>query len=211
MAAVAQRSRAEEVGTRDRIVAAALEVFAQKGFAAASTREIASRVGVNHGLIPYYFRTKERLWQAAVDLAFADLAAELEAVLAVGAGEGERARAGRLVRGYVRFVARRPAFVHLMHDEGRRRGPRLRWIVDRHVRPLFERISELLEAVRASGTIGVETAPVHFFYALVGAAGLIFHQAEECRRLTGVDPFDAEVVEAHARLVEALLLGPEPG
>ncbi|MEZ4291120.1 MAG: helix-turn-helix domain-containing protein [Myxococcota bacterium] len=75
MAAVAQRSRAEEVGTRDRIVAAALEVFAQKGFAAASTREIASRVGVNHGLIPDYFRTKERLWQAAVDLAFADLAA----------------------------------------------------------------------------------------------------------------------------------------
>ena len=39
---------------------------------------------------------------------------------------------------------------------------------------------------------------------------LIFSQAPECRRITGVDPTAPEVVEAHARALARLVLEP-PG
>ena len=50
-------------GTRERILAAALEIFSQAGFDGATTRELAARAGVNLGLIKYYFGTKEQLWR----------------------------------------------------------------------------------------------------------------------------------------------------
>jgi len=200
----------ETAGSRELILRAALRAFAVRGFDGASTREIAAKAGVNHGLIPYYFGSKQKLWQAAVDLAFEQLKAGVEAILADPSFADDRARAARLIRAHVRFVAAYPEFVRLMHEEGKRGGPRMRWLVDRHVRPLYQAIEALLARGQKSGTLRLAMTPLHFFYVLAGAAGVIFHQAEECKRLTGVDPCDPEVVEEHARVVERLLLGSSP-
>jgi len=48
------------------ICAAALEVFAEKGFAAARLDEIARRAGVSKGTLYLYFNTKEDLFRAVV-------------------------------------------------------------------------------------------------------------------------------------------------
>jgi AcrR family transcriptional regulator len=48
------------------IVAAALELFAEKGFAAARTEEIARRAGISKGTLYLYFETKEDLFRAVV-------------------------------------------------------------------------------------------------------------------------------------------------
>ena len=197
---MARRTAAE---TQELILREALRAFSAQGYDGASTREIAAAAGVNHGLIPHYFKTKERLWQQAVDLAFADLKEGIDRLLADPSISDDRERAAAMIRAHVHFVAEHPEFVRLMHEEGKRRGPRTRWIVDRHVKPLYEVIAALLER----GALGSKIPPVHFFYILAGSVGLIFHQAEECKRLTGIDPFTPEVVETHARLVERLLLG----
>ena len=202
------RSTPTSPETRLGIVEAALEAFTELGFDGASTREIASRAGVNHGLIPYYFGTKQKLWRAAVDLAFDGMREALDALMADDTIATERERAARMIRAHIDQIAARPAFVRLMHEEGKRRGPRMRWIVDRHVRPLYGTIVELLGRIRSGGSFPIDADPVHFFYVMAGATGLIFHQAEECRRLTGVDPLDPAVVAEHKRVVEALLLGP---
>ena len=55
-----------------------------------------------------------------------------------------------------------------------------------------------------------DVPPLHFLYVFAGASGLLFHQAEECKRLTGLDPFAPEIVAQHARVVERMLLGPSP-
>jgi AcrR family transcriptional regulator len=193
--------------TRLRIVVAALRAFTEQGFDGASVRDIAARAGVNHGLIQYHFGGKKRLWQAAVDQAFARLREAMETVIGDPAVTDERERLGLLIRNYVRFVAGNPEFVLLMHEEGKRRGPRMRWLVDRHVKPLYELVSSLFERARERGFLPPSLSPVHFHYILAGSVGLIFHQAEECRRLTGVDPFDEDVVEEHARAVEYFLMG----
>jgi len=191
--------------TRELILRSALRAFAEKGFEGASTRVIAGEAGVNHGLIPYYFGSKEKLWKAAVDLAFADMKSGFDALEGDSSIADDRERAGRIVRAYVHFVARHPEFVRLMHEEGKRRGPRMRWMVDRHVKPLYETVVGQLQS---SGVLRIEVAPVHLFYVLAGAVGVIFHQGEECKRVSGIDPFDPEVVEEHARVVETLLFGP---
>ena len=51
----------------DEIVAAALEVFAEKGFAAARLEDIAARAGVSKGAIYLYFATKQDIFRAVVE------------------------------------------------------------------------------------------------------------------------------------------------
>lgn len=200
---MARPVRVERKETRELILREALLVFAEKGFDGATTRDIASAARVNHGLIPYYFGTKLKLWQEAVDRAFGDMKTGLEKLMVDPSIVDDRDRAARMIRAHVYYVAAHPEFVRLMHEEGKRRGPRMRWIVDRHVKPLYEAIATLLER----GSLGLDVTPLHFFYVFAGAVGVIFHQAEECKRLTGVDPFEPEVIEEHARVVERLLLG----
>ena len=48
------------------ICAAALEVFAEKGFAAARLDEIAKRAGVSKGTLYLYFKDKEQLFRAVI-------------------------------------------------------------------------------------------------------------------------------------------------
>ena len=194
-----------------RILDAAQQTFAEKGFDGATTRQIASRANVPLGLLRYYFGGKLKLWQAAVDQAFTEIRSGLDeagfepGTAAEGSDPVAAIRAG--IRAHVRFVAKNPEFVRLMHEEGKRRGPRMRWLVDRHVKPLFERLVPIISHLQEIGRLPKDIAPLHFAYALIGAIDVIFHQAEECRRVTGVDPTDPAVVEAHSRAVEFMLLG----
>lgn len=194
--------------TRERIGQAALRVFAAEGFDGTTTRQIADAAGVNLGLLQYHFGGKENLWRAAVDLAFDELKSGLAEAASEHSAVGDDARIRHLIRDHVRFIARRPEFVRIMHDVGKRPGSRTEWLVETHVAPLYGQIVSLLE--RSAGRLNLPPglAPIHLHYILAGAAGLIFHQAEECRLLAGIDPFDEVHVETHARAVEYLLLGP---
>jgi AcrR family transcriptional regulator len=192
--------------TREAILRAALQAFSERGYEGTSTRDIVTRAGVNHGLIRYHFGNKEKLWREAVERAFSELGAGVATVMADASLLDDRQRLGRLIRDHVRFVARHPEFVRLMHEEGKRRGPRMRWMVDRHVKPLYEAVTSLLARAEGSGSLRRPVSPAHFFYVLAGAVGTIYHQAEECRRLSGTDPFDPDAIEEHARFVETLLL-----
>lgn len=53
--------------TRQRIVDAALDVFGEQGFDAATTRQIAMRAGVNTPALQYYFENKEGLYLACAE------------------------------------------------------------------------------------------------------------------------------------------------
>jgi AcrR family transcriptional regulator len=227
----ARQASSRPIEVRERILDAALQTFAEKGFDGATTRQIAGRANVPLGLLRYYFGDKLKLWQAAVDQAFGEIRSGLDVATfnprsnpsfnpksnpksnpgsnpnsaAEGSDPLAAIRAG--IRAHVRFVAKNPEFVRLMHDEGKRRGPRMRWLVDRHVKPLFERLVPVIAHLQELGRLPKDIAPLHFAYALIGAIDVIFHQAEECRRVTGVDPSDPAAVEAHSRAVEFMLLG----
>jgi len=50
------------VNSEERIKAAARKVFHQKGYAGTRTRDIAEEAGINHAMLNYYFRSKEKLF-----------------------------------------------------------------------------------------------------------------------------------------------------
>src|SRR3546814_16849285 len=55
--------------TRQAILDAAQQVFAEKGFAVAGVRDITARAGVNPSLVSRYFGGKLKLFEAALDVA----------------------------------------------------------------------------------------------------------------------------------------------
>ena len=56
-------SNTKDTSTEDRIKVAARKVFHQKGYAGTRTRDIAEEAGINHAMLNYYFRSKEKLFE----------------------------------------------------------------------------------------------------------------------------------------------------
>jgi AcrR family transcriptional regulator len=56
--------------TQQRLLEAAGQIFAEKGFRAATIREICQKAGANVAAVNYYFRDKERLYDAVLHNAF---------------------------------------------------------------------------------------------------------------------------------------------
>jgi TetR/AcrR family transcriptional regulator, regulator of cefoperazone and chloramphenicol sensitivity len=56
--------------SRDRLLLASVEVFAEKGFRDATVREICGRVDANVSAVNYYFRSKENLYAEVLIYAF---------------------------------------------------------------------------------------------------------------------------------------------
>jgi TetR/AcrR family transcriptional regulator len=63
----------ESESTRERIKAAAAEVFIEKGLDGARMQAIADRAGANKAMIYYYFHSKEALFEAVIRETFEEL------------------------------------------------------------------------------------------------------------------------------------------
>ncbi len=61
----ARKARSDGVQSRERLLLAAMRLFAEQGFAKTSTREIALAAGTNIASISYYFGDKAGLYRAA--------------------------------------------------------------------------------------------------------------------------------------------------
>ena len=193
---------------RQQLLESALVEFGAKGFDGASTRSIAQRVDAHQPQINYHFDSKEALWTAAVDHLFGLLGAELAdlsltpeiddpAALAVTVAEA--------IRRFVRFAAAHPELNRIMVHEATEDTGRLRWMVESHIRPIYDVIEAVWQRLRAAGVAApIDPAMVH--YVIVGAASLPFVNAPETRLLTGSEPTDPSWVEAHADSLVATLL-----
>ena len=192
--------------TRERILAAALDLFSERSFEGATTREIAARAGVTQPLLNYHFSSKDELWQTAVDGLFDELNAALTARQEGLRGVDDRTAGRLLVREFVYFSAARPQLHRIITQECKTDGPRMDWLVERHIRRNYEWATEIFERLVAAGHIA-DIPAAHLYYIVIGAGPTMFVLAPECRRLTGIDPEAREVIEAHADAVIELIFG----
>jgi AcrR family transcriptional regulator len=202
-APVPRRLQQRSADTRGRLIEAALGVFAAHGFEGASTREIARRAGVALAALPYHFTTKDALWRAAADRIFERLASTIAARLD-GLDGVDRATQLRLIlREFVRFSASHPELHRFMIHEGFVASARLAWLVETHVRPLYDAVRGMaVEAQRAG--LAPPGRPEHLHYILIGAATSAYVLRAEYQLLTGDDPCDEERIAAHVATLERM-------
>jgi AcrR family transcriptional regulator len=142
-------ARAQRRGERrEAILAAALEEFAARGFAAARLDDVARRAGVAKGTIYLYFRDKESLFQELVRTMLSPMVGVIEAA---PADLPVRAVAETIVDLFVREIygTRRKDVIRLIISEGTR-FPKLAEFYYREV------IARVLPAMRALLTRAVE-------------------------------------------------------
>lgn len=202
----ARATRPSADATRERILVAALDLFSDLSFDGATTREIATRAGVTQPLLNYHFSSKDDLWFAAVDRVFAELNDALAERARGLRGVDELTTAKLLIREFVYFSAAHPQLHRIITQECKTDGPRMDWLVERHVRPVYEQATDMFNGLVKAGHMP-DFPAAHLYYILTGAAPTLFVLAPECRRLAGIDPRAPEVIEAHADAVVSLLFG----
>lgn len=68
----------EEKNTEEKIFEAAKEVFTEKGFDGSRMEEISKKAGINKALLHYYYRTKEKLFNAIFEKIMGELLSNVE-------------------------------------------------------------------------------------------------------------------------------------
>lgn len=67
----------ENPAVRERLLAAALQLFARRGYASTSVREIVEAAGVSKPVLYYYFRNKEGIYLALMESSYATFSERL--------------------------------------------------------------------------------------------------------------------------------------
>jgi TetR/AcrR family transcriptional regulator len=137
--------------SREAILAAAEEQFAERGFDAVSLGQVAAAAGLSRGTPSYFFGSKEQLYQAVLEQAFSDRdQATREAcrpLVAWASADGGASLKGpmtKAVEGYIEFLLRHPSFLKLIQREELAGGSRLRSVPRES-----KAIEEAFEAVRS--------------------------------------------------------------
>jgi AcrR family transcriptional regulator len=177
------RNRKVEQGehTRDALVASAISLFAEKGFAETSTTEIVDRAGITRGALYHHFADKHQLFEAALDAVEGDI---FDRVQAAGARLGDDVH-GRLATGIDVFLdaCLEPAVQRILLQEAPSVLGWERW--QRLDRPRCARrllAGSLAQAVDR-GLIAAPSAPAltHLVYGALVQAGIVIAGAEDPR------------------------------
>ena len=156
---------------REAILAAALDEFSARGFAAARLDDVARRAGVAKGTIYLYFRDKEALFQELIRSVIGPLIARFEAAAEIDLPA--RVVAERIVDMFVREVygTRRKDVIRLIIAE----GPRFPKLAEFYYREVISRVIAavrgLLRRAAARGEIGADA--LARFPQLLVAPGLV--------------------------------------
>lgn len=133
-------------GTRERLLEVAGQVFAAKGYEAATVREICRQAGANVAAVGYHFRGKERLYEESVRHAAGSLVGELTR-WPPGTPAVERLRA--FVRAVVSMssAGRSGWHLQLVLREVLQPGEPGRGVAHGAIRPLFESLAGVLDGL----------------------------------------------------------------
>lgn len=105
-----------------RIVAAAREEFAKRGFAGARVNQIARRAGVNKQLLFYYYQSKRGLFEAVLSQSAGELEMALAGLAFPSSGGGPRERLRLTLQAQFEFLSRHPQIVALLGHGSRSGG-----------------------------------------------------------------------------------------
>ncbi|MDD3845949.1 MAG: CerR family C-terminal domain-containing protein [Syntrophorhabdaceae bacterium] len=174
--------------TRQRILEAAGEIFAESGLRQTTIRQISNRAGVNVAAINYHFQSKDNLYLETLrywkDVAFGKYPREL--------GTSQTDEPEKRLRGFIRsFVFRildggiESRFGKLMAREFAEPTAALDMIVEEAARPMFHLISAI--TARITGRDPASDTVLYCCASIVGQCLYFLYARPVLRRLVGDD------------------------
>ncbi len=195
-----RKQQQRSIVTQQKLLDAAIEAFSENGFKGTSTRDIAERAGVHHPLITYHFKNKNRLWRAAADRIFREFNISLVKAMADIPERDPKARAETFIRTYVRYAHGQPALHKIILQESSYPSKRLDWLVETHLKPLYELAVEPLRRLQDLG-VSPPGNPALLYNMIRVAAGGLLALALEIKGTTNVNLEDNERLDELADMI----------
>ncbi len=144
-----------EISLEEQILAAAEELFVERGFAATSTTDIARKVGCNQALVHYYFRTKDKLFEQIFFKKFEYVLSCVNTFQFSGAIEELLKEFVTMYFDFLKQLPHLPFFIlnELIMNEKRREFIRKNIIENQQRQAVFSRIDEMVQNEVKKGTI----------------------------------------------------------
>jgi TetR/AcrR family transcriptional regulator len=186
---------------RSRILSAAEEVFAERGYAGATTREIAERAGIGKRMLFYYFPSKEAVYRAVLERIITGL---------VGIYQQTRGEPGPVgladgIEAITHFTAQNLPAMKVWLREIIDDGPHLPDLTRRYMAPLYEQAGAGVARNMASGAFRAGD-PMHALVNVGGITLFYFLIAPMLRLVWDRDPLSPEAVVERAQAARDCLL-----
>jgi AcrR family transcriptional regulator len=101
---------------KDHIIDCAVELFAEQGFEGTSIRDLAARAGVNVAMVNYYFGSKEKLFEAMVEVKASYMRGVLEEIIQ-NQELSPMEKMDQIIDGYVTRLFSHRKFHRVIHQE----------------------------------------------------------------------------------------------
>lgn len=173
-----------------RILAAAEQLFADRGFKETSIQMLADAAGVNRALIFYYFKNKEALYRRLIETAYSALEKDMRSELQELRHQSPTEALKVWVRVTCRAMGRSPNLLRLLLREVAGPGPSV-LPVGRYTDDVERPLREIIEKGCQAGVFRRVDAPMTAI-SLMGILTAFFRR----RYVTGQD-FDADTVAEH--------------
>ena len=192
--------------TRAKILSAAIDEFANRGLADTRTDDIAAKCGVNKRLVYYYFGTKEGLYLAALESAYADLTA-LEHAIDVDHLEPKAAIAA-LINLKIDYYIANPHFISFLNMENLYKAKTLRKSkrLNEFKTPLTQVISRILERGEKEGIFRSDIEPIDLYISICALGFMYFANQHTLKVIFNRDLMSAESLKRRRETIIDLIL-----
>ena len=167
----------------DKILLAAEKLFASRGFAAVSVRDIAVEAGVNKALVFYYFENKAKLLQRVLEQYYQ---AHRQVLSPAPEGASVREQMRHLLDSYLDFIEENYRYLQIVQHELASNADNLP-MIRIGLRSLYDRVHELLGELTSEGPLHVR----HFYISFSGLVITYFNYAPVLDALWEGDPLSA--------------------
>lgn len=199
-----ERNAAE---TKKRILAAAAQEFAAKGFDGARLAVIAKTAGVQGALIHHYFEGKEGLHEEVLRDGLAQMSEGIWQLVMEMDVDSKKLRqlARRFVETLVNFFSTNGHLIAILQHESRRSTTATNIVKDK-VGPLFEAIVNKFETMKKNGEVRQDFDPRHLVLSCVAMVFFPFQEEAFVNAIWPADWHDPKFLEHRIEHVVTMIL-----
>jgi TetR/AcrR family fatty acid metabolism transcriptional regulator len=168
---VAPRTTRRSVRTRERILLAATEVFARRGFHGARVADIAEAAGIAYGLVYHHFRNKDDILAAIFAERWGEYVRYIDAM--ADSPEPFRAQVTHLVHFWVETWRQEPHLMTVLINEISRSYEFIESHDPGQVMVAFDAVERLIVAAQRRAEVRADLDPRLMTYAILGVAEMV--------------------------------------